>query len=101
MNRLFGRLDGDDDLDRVMFVRRNALFTRPECGEAAIPTDLCVACRSTGEGVAAVPEARSFNDIAALFKNFDLSVQSPTPVRSLLFASHRGDHRRAEMRRQR
>jgi hypothetical protein len=35
MNRLFGRFDGDDD--RVMLVLRNDLFTRPECGEAAIP----------------------------------------------------------------
>jgi hypothetical protein len=37
MNRLFGRFDGDDDLDRVMLVRRNDLFTPRECGEAAIP----------------------------------------------------------------
>jgi hypothetical protein len=37
MNRLFGIFDGDDDLDRVMLGRRNVLFTRPECGEAAIP----------------------------------------------------------------
>jgi hypothetical protein len=37
MNRLFGRFDGDDDLDRVMLVRRNDPFTPPECGEAAIP----------------------------------------------------------------
>ena len=59
MNRLFGRFDGDGDLDRVM-----------------------------------LPEARSFNDIAATFKNFDLSVQSRTPVPSLLFESHRGDYRR-------
>ena len=37
-------------------------------------------------------EPRSFNDIAALFKNCDRSVQSAAPVRSLVFASHRGDH---------
>ena len=90
MNRLFGRFDGDDDLDRVMLVRRRRH-----------PTDISVACRSTGEAVAAVAEARSFNDIAALFKNFDLSVQSRTPVPSLLFDSHHGDYRRADIRRQR
>jgi hypothetical protein len=61
------------------------------------PTDSSVVCWSTEDGVAAVPEARSFNDIAALFKNCDLSVQSAAPVRSLLFASHRGDHRCADM----
>lgn len=58
-------------------------------------------CRSTEEGVAAVPEARSFNDIAAVCKNFDLSVQSRTPVPSLLFDSHDGDYRRADIWRRR
>jgi hypothetical protein len=42
-----------------------------------------------------------FQNIADTFKNSDLSVQSPTPVRSLLFASHRGDHHRAGIRRRR
>ncbi len=37
MNRLFGRFDGDDHLERVMLVRRNDLFIRHECGEATIP----------------------------------------------------------------
>jgi hypothetical protein len=101
MNRLFGRFDGDNDLDRVMLVRRNDPFTPPECGEASIPTDSSAACWSTEEGVTAVPEARSFNEIAALFKNFDLSVQSLTPVPSLLFDSHHGDYRRADIRRRR
>ena len=40
-----------------------------------------------------------FTTLAATFKNFDLSVQSPMPVRSLRFESHRGDHRRADIRR--
>ncbi|MGE3885162.1 MAG: hypothetical protein AB7H81_01910 [Vicinamibacterales bacterium] len=35
LRRRLGRFDGDDD--RVMLVLRNDLFTRPECGEAAIP----------------------------------------------------------------
>jgi len=45
------------------------------------------------------PKPLLSTDIAATFKNFDLSVQSAAPARSLLFASHRGDHRRADMRR--
>jgi hypothetical protein len=98
MNRLFGRFDGDDDLDRVMLVG-GTISSFAASARSRHPTDSSVAFRSTEEGVAAVPEARSFNDIAALFKNFDLSVQSAAPVRSLLFASHRGDHRRADMRR--
>lgn len=65
------------------------------------PTDSSVACRSTEEGVAAAPEARSFNDIAALFKNFDLSVQSRIRVPSLLFDSHHGDYRCADIWRRR
>jgi hypothetical protein len=47
-----------------------------------------------------VEGARQVNgDLAATFKNFDLSVQSQTRVRSLLFESHRGDDRRADIRR--
>ncbi len=70
----------------------------PECRETAIPQ--MPAWRAgpprRRRGGA---EARSCNDIAALFKNFDLSVQSAAPMRSLLFAWHRGDRRRADMRR--
>ena len=36
------------------------------------------------------PVAGLLSNIAATFKNFDLSVQSPMRVRSLLFESHRG-----------
>jgi hypothetical protein len=59
MNRLFGRFDGDDGLDRVMLVRRNDLFTLPECGKAAIP-QIAVALPVRRGGRRGGAEARSF-----------------------------------------
>ena len=106
-------VEGDDDLNRVVCVRGNDALCSGDEKEASLPQvparNAQPAIRPFGVGAvgqaailpvgAAAAVAGRLSNIAATFKNFDLSVQSPTPVRSLLFESHRGDFCRAEIRR--
>jgi hypothetical protein len=78
---------GGPSAQRVDAVEPQTIFAPPEWANP--PSHRCqFGVPVHREGVAAVSVARLFNGIAATFKNFDLSVQSAAPVRSLLFASH-------------
>ena len=77
-------LDGDDNLGSrdARGAERSLRFVRVR--RSRRPRDTSVACRSSGTAPLRPPESVYSTTLAATFNNFDLSVQSRTPVHSLL-----------------